>query len=101
MIKIKLIKEITDEAPDVENVEDLQHRILGVHSTWEPSSPEGKTYKKSIGDLLGLKEEEEEGEISHYCATHAKENLTDIDDYVHNEGKQRIKHAKLKKWFKE
>ena len=150
MIKIKLIKEITDKTPDLESVEDLQQRIMGVYQIWDPSTPEGKKYKDDIGNILGVDPLTEGGEgVRHDCATHVEENFTgwegrpvnhtllesgkithydiefdkfivesvpveslkvlkleehthkrDIDDYPHDEIKERIKHENLKEWFK-
>ena len=63
MIRLKLIKEITGKTLDLEDVEDLQQRILGVYGTWNPSTPEGKKYKDDIGRILdsdSLKEGTEE-----------------------------------------
>tara|TARA_R110000824_G_scaffold248837_12_gene437850 strand:- start:1046 stop:1492 length:447 start_codon:yes stop_codon:yes gene_type:complete len=147
MIKIKLIKEITDKGQALEEPGDFQQRIRAVMDTWD-DTPEGKRHKEDLKSALLAQVQEGEG-VPHNCATHLEENFTgwegrpvnhtllengkithydiefdkfivesvpveslkvlrlkehthkrDIDDYPHDDTKERIKHENLKEWFK-
>jgi hypothetical protein len=73
MIKIKLLKEITNlPMASKEGTENMKQRLQAIIDTWEDTQ-EGKRHKEDIATLL---EPVVEGEVSHTCATHVKENLT-------------------------
>ena len=65
MIKIKLIKEITDRGVDLEGTGDFQQRIQAIMDTWD-NTPEGKRHKEDLANAL-MSQVDEGEEVQHYC----------------------------------